>query len=137
VNLQADSWSSGYVLVVDDNADIRDAFKALLEAWGYIVKTADNGQRALELARKNFPVIAFVDLNMPGMSGYELAARLRNLNPFRAKLFAVSAWIDERADTKAFDGLFQKPVNLDLIWKLLNALPKADRSHQHTDKSGG
>jgi CheY-like chemotaxis protein len=126
VKLQTGSWPSGYILVVDDNEDTRDAFQALLEAWGYTVKTADCGQRGLELARVNYPSAAFIDLNMPGMSGYELAAQLRKLNPYRTKLFAVSAYISETANNKLFDDLFQKPVNLDLIWKLLRALSSTD-----------
>ena len=126
VKLQTGSWPSGYILVVDDNEDTREAFQALLEAWGYTVKTADCGQQALELARINYPSAAFIDLNMPGMSGYELAAELRQLNPYRARLFAVSAYIRETINNNLFDDLFQKPMNLDLIWKLLSALSSTE-----------
>jgi len=123
--LQVNPRQIGYILVVDDNASIRESFRALLETWGYNVKTADGGQEALDIARLNYPAVAFIDLNMPEMDGYELAAQLRRFDGHDALLFAVSAWISERAENKLFDDVFEKPINLELVWKLLSALPAA------------
>jgi len=122
----SDQSHSGYILVVDDNEDTRDAFQALLETWGYVVKTADCGQRALDIARADYPAVAFIDLSMPGMNGYETASRLRKLGDHRAKFFAVSACMTDNDENELFDDLFQKPINLDLIWKLLKALSSTD-----------
>ncbi len=119
VKPQSSSWPSAYILIVEDDDYSRNAFRGLLQAWGYKVETADCGQRGLEIAQNNYPSVAFVDLNIPDMSGYELAAQLRELAPQRAKLFAISAHIREADENRLFDGLFQKPVDLDLIWNLL------------------
>lgn len=119
VKLQSFSWPSGYILIVDDDDHCRNAFRGLLQAWGYEVETADSGQRGLEMAQNNYPSVAFIDLNMPDMSGYELAAQLRDLAPRRAKLFAISAHIREADENRLFDGLFQKPIDLGLISNLL------------------
>ena len=65
------------LLLVDDDRDILLALRLQLEADGFRVMTADGGQRALELARRELPHLAVVDLMMPGMDGFELAARVR------------------------------------------------------------
>ncbi len=113
--------NSSYILIVDDDDHSRNAFQALLEAWGYEVEAADSGQRALTLAQCDHPFIAFIDLNMPGMNGCELAAQLRKLEPYRSKLFAMSANMNEAAENRLFDGRFQKPIDLNLIRNILRS----------------
>ncbi len=65
------------LLLVDDDRDILLALRLQLEADGFRVMTADGGQRALELARRELPHLAVVDLMMPGMDGFVVAERLR------------------------------------------------------------
>ncbi|WP_322028703.1 ATP-binding protein [Paraburkholderia sp. J76] len=64
------------VLIVDDNADARFALGALLELEGHEVRTACDGASALALLKQWKPNLALVDIGMPGMNGYELAARM-------------------------------------------------------------
>lgn len=66
----------GDILVVDDEAPNRDYLCRLLTACGANVMTADNGERALEIVRCRHPDLALVDVVMPGISGYEVCARL-------------------------------------------------------------
>lgn len=119
VKLKSSLWPSGRILIADDDDDSRNAFQALLEAWGYQVEAADSGQQVLEIAQSNYPSVAFIDLDMPGMSGYKLAAQLRQLAPRGSKLFAVSTNISAAPENRLFDGLFQKPIDPDKIWNLL------------------
>lgn len=66
----------GDILVVDDEAPNREYLRQLLTACGANVMTADNGERALEIVRCCRPDLALVDVVMPGISGYEVCARL-------------------------------------------------------------
>jgi CheY-like chemotaxis protein len=65
------------VLVVDDNVDAADTLGELLAAWGYDVIVAHDGPAALAALQDATPDIALLDIGMPAMDGYELAAHLR------------------------------------------------------------
>ena len=65
------------VLVVDDEAPIRRAMRANLEARGYTVDPAIDGERALELATAAPPDLVILDLGLPGLDGVEVIHRLR------------------------------------------------------------
>ena len=65
------------VLVADDDAEICALVRAQLERAGMDVLTASNGDEALALAREQRPSAAVLDVMMPGLYGYQVAARLR------------------------------------------------------------
>ena len=65
------------VLVVDDNVDAADSLGEMLTAWGYHVTVAHDGPAALAALQDTWPDIALLDIGMPAMDGYELAAHLR------------------------------------------------------------
>ncbi|HEY8977141.1 MAG TPA: response regulator [Burkholderiaceae bacterium] len=65
------------ILVVDDSVDAADSLGQLLAAWGYHVTVAHDGPAALAAMQDTQPDIALLDLDMPAMDGYELAAHLR------------------------------------------------------------
>ncbi len=65
------------ILVVDDNVDAADTLSAILEAWGYDTVVAHDGPAALAALQDVVPDIALLDIGMPSMDGYELAAHLR------------------------------------------------------------
>ncbi|MFP4439773.1 MAG: response regulator transcription factor [Chloroflexaceae bacterium] len=69
--------SQGTVLIVDDEASIRNVTRAYLEHAGFQVVCADNGPEALTLAQQQQPDLIILDLMLPGMDGMEVAARLR------------------------------------------------------------
>ena len=66
-----------HVLVVDDQEDVADSVAALIEGLGHTVHTAYGGAAALALARQQPLDVIVADIGMPGMSGYELAERVR------------------------------------------------------------
>jgi CheY-like chemotaxis protein len=65
------------ILVVDDNADAADTLAGILQAWGYQTLVAHDGPAALAALQDVVPDIALLDIGMPAMDGYELAAHLR------------------------------------------------------------
>ena len=64
------------VLLIEDNADAREALRVLLELDGYDVEAAADGPQALEIARGKTPAVALIDIGLPGIDGYEVARRL-------------------------------------------------------------
>ncbi|WP_420476901.1 response regulator [Noviherbaspirillum sp. ST9] len=112
------------VLVADDNLDAADTLAALLEQSGHSVRLAGDGAQALELAREFHPDIAFLDIGMPGMSGYEVARAFRHLPGGAAVvLVAVTGWgtEEDRARSRAagFNLHLTKPVSMTEIDRLL------------------
>ena len=112
------------VLVVDDNADAADLLASLMVMRGHDVRTAFNGADALEIVREFHPDVAFLDIGLPGMSGYELAARLRREPALRGLLLvAVTGWGQEedrrRSKEAGFDHHLTKPVDPTIVLALL------------------
>ena len=67
-------------LAVDDSATMRNLVKMTLEAEGFTVDTAENGQEALSLAKQNNYDIVISDINMPVMDGLKFLAEFRSMN---------------------------------------------------------
>ena len=65
------------VLVVDDDADILELLQYNLSKEGYEVKVADNGKKAIEIAKDFVPSLILLDVMMPGMDGYAVCATLK------------------------------------------------------------
>jgi PAS domain S-box-containing protein len=116
------------VLVVDDGTDAADSLAMLLQLDGQEVYVAYDGPSALVQAEAYPPAIAFLDLGMPRMDGYELARRLREHPALRRMvLVAVTGWgqPEDRQRTReaGFDHHLVKPVEPVELQKILGALP--------------
>ena len=74
---QPDASAIRRILVVDDNVDAADTLGEVLRAWGYEVTVAHDGPAALAALQDILPDLALLDIGMPAMDGYELAAHLR------------------------------------------------------------
>jgi DNA-binding NtrC family response regulator len=110
------------VLVVDDEASIRDAVQGLLTVEGYEVETAAGAEEALALASERTFAVALIDIRLPGMSGLELQSRLASLRPdmFRI-LMTAYATVDTAVfalKAGAFDYLV-KPFDPDALLRLV------------------
>ncbi|HYC57872.1 MAG TPA: ATP-binding protein [Candidatus Binatia bacterium] len=117
MNSDEDVGRSIRVLVVDDNPDITVTFSELLRTLGHDVRTADSGPAALDAARAFAPQLILLDLGLPGMSGYEVAQRLRRQpETAGARIVAVSGYAQdgdrERSRKAGFDEHLAKPVDL-------------------------
>jgi CheY-like chemotaxis protein len=118
--------SSRSILIIEDNADARDALRVLLELDGHAVEAVGEGQEALELARAKDPDIALVDIGLPGIDGYEVARRVRARDTRRPVLIALTGYgqpEDRRRATEAgFDEMLVKPVDPTTLTELLATL---------------
>ncbi|WP_332825025.1 PAS domain-containing protein [Ramlibacter sp.] len=115
------------VLVVDDNRDAAETLAMVLEMNGHEVLLAHDGAAALEMAARHQPSVVFLDIGMPGMDGYETAARLRALPGGGMRtLVALTGWGTEgdRAKSLAagFDVHLTKPVDISAVEGVLSAL---------------
>jgi PAS domain S-box-containing protein len=120
------------VLVVDDNEDARLLLVELLHRLGYDPVSAGDPLSALELARRARPVIALLDIGLPGIDGYELARRLRDQDGAGAlKLVALTGYGREsdraRASAAGFDLHLVKPVTAQILESTLDSLTDATR----------
>ena len=112
------------VLIADDNRDAAVLFGALLEIEGYDVDLAYDGTQALEAVFQDRHDAAFLDIGMPGLNGYELAARIRS-EAWGSKLLliATTGWGRDddkrRALVAGFDVHLTKPLVPDAATRLL------------------
>jgi len=103
------------ILLADDNVDFVTSLGEILQARGHEVRIARDGVEALAAAEEFVPEVAFVDIGMPKVHGYEVARRLRAAPATSgALLVAVSGWGQEndrkRAREAGFDRHLVKPV---------------------------
>jgi len=75
--------SAGRILVVDDNPHARELLRAALVAEGYTVTLAEGGEEALAKVAEEVPELILLDINMPGLNGYEVCSRLKGTEATR------------------------------------------------------
>jgi two-component system alkaline phosphatase synthesis response regulator PhoP len=119
------------VLVVDDEEPILELLKYNLEKNGYEVKTAQDGARAVDIARKFIPDLVLLDIMMPKMDGVETCRLLRDL-PELQKMFVVflTARSEEYSEVAAFDigadDYITKPIKPRALMSRISALFRRD-----------
>ena len=117
----------GRVLVADDNRDAAESLALVLRFSGYEVSIAFGGAEALEIGERDRPRAAIIDIGMPGMSGHEVARRMR-LEAWgrNAVLIALTGWGQEQdkqaAKAAGFDEHLTKPVDPDDVERVLDDL---------------
>ncbi len=124
------------IMVVDDeNINLR-LVSRLLEMEGYEVITAQSGEAALQLTDQTPPDLAFLDVMMPDMDGYELCRRLRQ-NPVTAyiPIVILTALVDENDRLKGIeagaDDCLPKPFDMDVLRTVTRRFLQ-DRDHGGT-----
>lgn len=114
------------ILIVDDHPTNLKVLRVLLEAHGYAVRTAPDAEDALREIEASPPRLVLLDLQLPGMNGFDLARRLKS-DPARAgiRIIAVTALAmkgdDERARAAGCDGYVTKPVDTNALAALVAA----------------
>lgn len=115
------------ILIADDNQDAARTLELLLKLHGHDTRLAFDGSQALALAREFRPDLACLDIGMPGLSGHEVALRLR-AEPWAAglKLVAITGWgsADDKARTQAsgFDAHLTKPADASDLLRCVDRL---------------
>jgi len=115
------------ILVVDDNRDGAELLEEVFRALGHTTRLAYDGEGALELALEFRPQIAFLDIGLPVMDGYQLAQRLRAAPELQeVRLVAVTGFGQEadrgRAREAGFDEHLVKPVEIEQLRLLMDRL---------------
>jgi CheY-like chemotaxis protein len=115
------------VLVVDDNPDAAELFAEALSEAGHEVRTAGDGPSALQLVDTFVPDIAFLDIGLPAMDGYELASLLRRLPSLaQTPLVAITGYARDddrqRALASGFSEHLAKPLHFERALECIEAL---------------
>jgi PAS domain S-box-containing protein len=125
--------SSQRVLVVDDNRDAATSLAEFVEMLGHDVDVAFDGPSAVEAAMRKIPDVVLCDIGLPGMSGYDVARRLREDQRFdRVRLVAVTGYAEPEDRKRAFEAGFEdhvsKPPDLARVERLLVQAESCTRS---------
>jgi len=115
------------ILLVEDNRDGADSLALLLKLMGHQVSIAYNGTEALELAGTISPHAVLLDIGLPGMSGYDVAQRLRRLPGYESTvLIAMTGYGQEedkqRSREAGIDHHLIKPLDLATLKGVLETL---------------
>jgi DNA-binding response OmpR family regulator len=112
------------VLVVDDNRDCAESLGLLLRLWGYEPRLASDGPGAVRLARECRPAAVLLDIGLGGMSGFEVARRLRREFGPGVLLVAVTGFGQKESRRLAreagLDAYLVKPADPDELRALLD-----------------
>lgn len=118
---------SARILVVDDDPEIVTMLSTRLSKRGYKVSTAEDGNKALELAKREKPDIVLLDVMMPGKSGWEVARALKH-DPVtqHVKIVMVSAIGEKTNEITApiygADAHIDKPFEFEKLEKVISSL---------------
>lgn len=107
------------ILVVDDEPDIRELLRDVLEDEGYEVELAEDGQQALDVLDRVEPCLMILDIRMPVLDGVAVLARMRNHPAWKHVPVIVSTSDPSRAPSGVL--IIRKPVDLDLLLEAVKA----------------
>ena len=126
------------ILIADDNMASLELLKAALAAPGYRIVESSDGHEALAKAQTEEPDVVLLDIQMPGLDGFEVLRAIRALELARpCRILALTAFAmdgdRERILASGFDGYIAKPVSIsdvrEQVRQLLNSSSKA-ASHE-------
>ncbi|MCB9112472.1 MAG: response regulator [Anaerolineales bacterium] len=113
-------FSKGTILYVEDNPDNRNLIRRVLNAEGYVVVEASHADQAIHKLEKETIDLILMDINMPGMDGYTLTAKIREMEKYsNIPIVAVTANVmrgdREKSLEAGCDGYIQKPIDIDTL----------------------
>jgi CheY-like chemotaxis protein len=120
------------VLLVDDDAVSLELMAMLLAHEGHQVVSATGAEAALDVLATEKADVLLVDLQMPGISGGQLAEKVRAMDGPNPLLLAMSATEVQRRQLPAFDGFLLKPLALGDLRKAMNPTKSARNPKQRT-----
>jgi CheY-like chemotaxis protein len=125
------SMRCAQIVVVEDDADIREALVDLLEAEGYSVNAFENGKKALEgLRRAAHPCLILLDLMMPEMNGLEFLRARQNQGTEIIPTYVVSAVANaDVLQARDVVGYLRKPVDLHRLLEVVEAHCRQPANH--------
>lgn len=115
------------VLVVDDDVDICETMRDILEADGYKADFRTTGESALDLLKSTHFDVVLLDIKMPDMDGIETLREIKQLRNDLPVIISSGLNIDEKQRTAIKEGAFgviQKPISFDILYESLSAIRK-------------
>ena len=109
------------ILLVDDDADILTSMQAAFEPTGALIETANNGNKAVEMAEKNDPDLVILDMMLPGRSGFLVLEKIKARKPRGAKPHVIMITGNQGgrhkmyAESLGVSEYFTKPVKMDKL----------------------
>lgn len=97
------------ILIVDDGEDDLNSMKLILEKQNYDVTTAENGEKAIKLIKKNHFNLIVLDIMMPGVSGYDVLKYIRDKSDRKVPVLYISVVPKGQVELKGAQGFIQKP----------------------------
>ncbi len=92
------------ILIIDDDPQIQNLVRMLLDSQGYYVGTADDGEAGVRRALSEYPDLVITDMNMCGVTGWEVARRIKaDPDATAVKIMALSAFTSTGDRDEAFD----------------------------------
>lgn len=127
---EAEGRAHRRVLLIEDNRDARESLSILLHLRGHQIRFASDGAAGLVVGERFRPDAILLDINLPGIDGYEAARQIRERSwGANLLLVATTGWGQphdkERAQEAGFDFHLTKPLDLDLLDLLLQGGPRA------------
>ena len=123
--MQATENKKKVVLFVDDEEIVLELGSLMLQKLGCNVLTASKGQEAIDIFKKNEVDFVVLDMQMPGMTGYEIYHQLKEIQP-KIKILLASGYMgdqsEKRLESIGFDGYLQKPFSLKELSKKIETL---------------
>jgi len=131
------SFMHATILVVDDVSSNIEMIESLLMASGLTILSAENGETALTLIEEISPDLILLDIQMPGIDGYEVARRIK-ANPVKNQIpviaFTASVFdTDKIRNSNVFDGILFKPVSRAVLYKELSKFLKYNIENKIVD----
>jgi nitrogen regulation protein NR(I) len=116
----------GHILIVDDDAQLRQSFEKILTAEGHTVKTASNGEAAIAMVQAAVPDLVIMDVRMPGMSGLEAFRAIHEIEP-KLPVIIMTAYSTtdtaiEATKLGAFEYVLKPPEIPDMLVLISQAL---------------
>ncbi|PKN07309.1 MAG: response regulator [Deltaproteobacteria bacterium HGW-Deltaproteobacteria-7] len=121
----------GKILIVDDEASVRELFSGVFTDENYQVIAAEDGNQALDILKRDDIDVIFLDLKLFGMNGIDLCRQIRETKPV-SLIFAITGWAPlfeiEECRQAGFDDYFEKPLDMDILLDVVaDAFKKLDR----------
>jgi len=125
--------NNSLVLVVDDEPNICNVLRRILEREGYQVLTAPDGEAALQLIKQHQPDVILLDIMMPGIDGREVCWRVRKFSPqIRIIYFTAKTELSSTSKTKELyngaDAFIAKPATSKRILSTVGSMLNSRRS---------
>jgi CheY-like chemotaxis protein len=118
--------SSGYILIVEDDDDIREALAQILQLEGYVVREAANGREALDISAQHpTPSLILLDLMMPVMDGYQFRTeQMKDPSLSKVPVVVISAdtSVHEKMASFGAAAVLPKPISLDRLLRAVEGL---------------